>query len=215
MSNSILLNFPKFNRFYGASVNDDGVIFTVHELGICNLKEKIFGKKPVDPKTKHCLTEQLLQIINQLHISKIVHRDLKPANFLIMNERNDLQICDFGTIRKLSKDTTTTLNQAYTIQYAPPEFVLQKEKASLASDIWSLGIIIYEIYYSKPFWEERKNVEIERFLKENQDPHIKLYSPEVPSQIQEIIREAVRFDRHDRMKLKVILLKFDEIENEP
>jgi len=63
-----------------------------------------------------------------LNKKKIVHRDLKPENFLI-SKSGELQICDFGTIRKIKNDETVTFNSSYTIRYAPPEFIKEMNVA--------------------------------------------------------------------------------------
>ncbi len=110
------LNFPKINKCYGLSIDEKGVIYSVHELATESLKDKL--EKKLNLSEKHEIVKQILSIMTYLNKKKIVHRDLKPENFLI-SKSGELQICDFGTIRKLKNDESLTANSSYTVKYAP------------------------------------------------------------------------------------------------
>ncbi|EFO62866.1 Kinase, NEK [Giardia lamblia P15] len=83
---------------------------------------------------KHDTTESLLSAV-------IIHRDLKPANILTNDDETQFVIADFGFCREALKDGSTTVGSP---MYFAPE-VLLKKKYSPASDMWSLGVIIYEL----------------------------------------------------------------------
>ena len=80
---------------------------------------------------------------------RIVHRDLKPEN-LMVETNGYLKVIDFGIAKDLSgKDSTHTL--IGTPHYMAPEIILGK-RYSFAADYWSVGIVLYEIFYGKvPF----------------------------------------------------------------
>ena len=94
---------------------------------------------------------QALNAIYFLHLHSIIHRDLKPENLLI-NENNILKLCDFGWSVKLKNDKRTTF--CGTVEYMAPE-IIKKQKYDETIDIWSLGVLLYELVHSySPFYSE-------------------------------------------------------------
>ena len=108
-------------------------------------------------RAKHGLSEiysfyyflQTLNAIYFLHLHSIIHRDLKPENLLI-NEKNIIKLCDFGWSVKLNDDKRTTF--CGTVEYMAPE-IIKKQKYDEAIDVWSLGVLLYELVHSySPFY---------------------------------------------------------------
>ena len=90
---------------------------------------------------------EMVIILDYLHTEKkIAHRDLKPENFLIDSNRH-LKLSDFGSAIKIGIDKDE--KEAGTQNYAAPELLVGKE-GGLASDLWSLGCILYEMLTGKP-----------------------------------------------------------------
>jgi len=93
----------------------------------------------------------MLEAVQVIHKERIVHSDLKPGNFLLVNGR--LKVIDFGIAKRISNDTTNISRDASvgTLSYMAPEAVKQGQlKLGRASDIWSLGIILYQMVYGHP-----------------------------------------------------------------
>lgn len=91
----------------------------------------------------------ILDGLEYIHSKGIIHRDLKTSNILVSN--NSVKICDFG----LSKYMTDPVkNRCGTPNYMPPE-ILEKEDHSRASDIWSLGVVIYTMIVGRPPFETK------------------------------------------------------------
>jgi cGMP-dependent protein kinase len=84
----------------------------------------------------------LLLVLEYLHKKNISHRDLKPANMMV-DQNGYLKLLDFGTSKIITDFTYTIIG---TPHYIAPE-VLQGKGYSLSSDIWSLGICAYEIFF--------------------------------------------------------------------
>ena len=103
--------------------------------------------------------------------------------------------------------------QQYTIMYAPPEFVLQEDDESgeigLYSDIWSLGIILFEIYYDKPFWGKMTNDQTMCKIKKKDVPKAK-ESEDVPSEITSIINRALVYEGKKRIKIEEVFELFEK-----
>ena len=106
--------------------------------------------------------EQMVEAVGTIHELKIVHSDLKPANFLFVE--GALKLIDFGIAKQdTSKTDTTNIvrdHQVGTVNYMSPEAILNGQPSALggplkvgrASDIWSLGCILYQMVYGQtPF----------------------------------------------------------------
>lgn len=107
---------------------------------------------------------QMLEAVNTIHEERIVHSDLKPANFLMVE--GTLKLIDFGIAKTIKNDTTNIVRDCSmgTVNFMAPEAVTAGGgqagggqpggvmKIGRASDIWSLGCILYQMIYGRtPF----------------------------------------------------------------
>ncbi|CAE7383908.1 mph1, partial [Symbiodinium sp. CCMP2456] len=99
------------------------------------------------------LWKQMLEAVQVVHSERVVHSDLKPGNFLLVKQ--SLKLIDFGIAKRIASNTTNISRESSvgTISYMAPEAVKQGAvKMGRPSDIWSLGIILYQMVYMKaPF----------------------------------------------------------------
>uniref|UniRef100_A0A8C6CVQ3 cyclin-dependent kinase n=1 Tax=Moschus moschiferus TaxID=68415 RepID=A0A8C6CVQ3_MOSMO len=94
---------------------------------------------------------QLLRGLAYCHRRKILHRDLKPQNLLI-NERGELKLADFGLARAKSVPTKTYSNEVVTLWYRPPDVLLGSTEYSTPLDMWGVGCIHYEMATGRPLF---------------------------------------------------------------
>ena len=135
-------------KYYEAfeTKNEFVMVLELCDYSLTNLKNKNFNSDEI--------YEILIQLNNTFKIMKeneIVHRDLKPDNILIKNENNKIivKICDYG-ISKVGQ-ITKIKTQTGTKGYMAPE-VMRGESYNYKCDLWSLGIIIYELLFKvKPY----------------------------------------------------------------
>ena len=134
----------------------------------------------------------VLQITNGLsvaHDSYIIHRDIKPQNILIL-ENGLIKITDFGIAVAMNATQLTQTNSVMgSVHYLPPEQASGKG-ATLQSDIYSIGILMYELLTGKLPFKGDNAVEIAlKHLKEPM-PSIKDELPDIPQSVENIILKA-------------------------
>lgn len=94
---------------------------------------------------------QLLRGLAYCHQRRILHRDLKPQNLLI-NEKGELKLADFGLARAKSVPTKTYSNEVVTLWYRPPDVLVGCTEYSTQIDMWGVGCIFYEMACGRPLF---------------------------------------------------------------
>ncbi|KAH9600148.1 Protein kinase domain [Trypanosoma melophagium] len=94
------------------------------------------------------IAKQLVQALHYLHSNRIMHRDMKPQNILI-GQNGSVKLADFGFARSMSYNTMVLTSIKGTPLYMAPELV-QEQPYNHSADLWSLGCILYELFYGKP-----------------------------------------------------------------
>jgi TPR repeat protein len=166
----------------------------------------VLDRSKLDMIHKCYLAKQLVAAVDFLHKQNppIVHRDLKPENILV-NEDFELQLCDFGIFKILNADKTKseTLNQFYTVRYSPPEVINNSHFICKASDVWSLGLILYDIFYGTQPWMELSGEKIIESIKKER-PFQVLKLEEVPAQITSLVKLCTNYDYSKRPRASEI-----------
>ena len=183
------LNHPNIVEMYDVG-EDDGKYFIVMEyLEGQTLKSLI-------KKRGHLTLAEVIDIMLQLtsgiacaHDSYIIHRDIKPQNVLIL-EDGTVKITDFGIAMALNSNELTQTNSVMgSVHYLPPEQA-NGSGATIKSDIYSLGILMYELLTGKLPFKGENAVEIA--IKQMRDPipSVCEFNPEIPQSVENVILKA-------------------------
>lgn len=138
--------------------------------------------------------------INDLHEKGILHRDIKPSNLFFSNE-NILTIGDLG-IARLSERSRATNTMFGTVGYAAPELFVHKKEASAPSDLFSIGVVFYEILALRHPCSDQgsfylsKEV-IRRLITADFYP-LEEIRPDVPPELLKLIHRMIAFNPNDR-----------------
>lgn len=150
-------------------------------------------------KTKESWCKDLCLSLSYLHNKNIIHRDLKPSNVLI-DKNNILKLADFG----ISKIKNNLYSQNIgTYYYMAPELLSNKEY-NHKIDIWSLGLIFYEIWEGHKwisYNEFQNSEELKNYLKTNK---VQLYFNKTPKNFRKIIIKCIDADPKKRPESKDI-----------
>ncbi len=132
---------------------------------------------------------QLLDGVKCAHDSYIIHRDIKPQNVLILDD-GTVKITDFGIATALNNNELTQTNSVMgSVHYLPPEQANGKN-STVKSDIYSIGIMMYELLTGKLPFKGDNAVEIAIKQMRDEIPSVCLINPEIPQSIENIILKA-------------------------
>ncbi|KAH6830134.1 Protein kinase superfamily protein [Perilla frutescens var. hirtella] len=115
-------------------------------------------KQPFSQSEVKCLMLQLLEGVKYLHDNWVLHRDMKTSN-LLLNNRGELKICDFGLARQYGSPLKPYTHLVVTLWYRAPELLLGAKQYSTAIDMWSLGCIMAELLSKEPLFNGKTEVE--------------------------------------------------------
>lgn len=153
------LEHPHIARLYDAGVDHKGRPFLALEYVQGQRIDEYCDQARLDLRARVTLFLQVLDAVRYAHSHLVIHRDLKPANVLV-NARGQAQLLDFGIARlqdaSAEKNVTDVGARAMTLRYASPEQV-QSRPLSVASDVYSLGVMLYELLTGSSPYVTRKN----------------------------------------------------------
>ena len=147
-----------------------------------------------DPAIAVDLMLQACEAMAEAHSLGIIHRDIKASNFFIVQppgQAPSLKVLDFGiaTAPEGTSDLTGTQSVIGTPAYMAPEQMRAAVKADARSDIWSLGVVLYELLDGgRPF---RSEVYSELVLKVGMDPPHPIENPDAPAALVAIVMKCL------------------------
>jgi serine/threonine protein kinase len=190
------LNHPNIVTIHEISEFDSQIFIVMEYVDGESLRTKIdTGISDLDEVLD--ITKQICEGLSEAHKANIVHRDIKPENILI-DSRGRVKILDFGLaklkgVSKLTKETSTL----GTIHYMSPE-QLQGKEVDQRSDIWSLGVVLYEMLTGEvPFKGEYESAVTYAIL--NEEPKLfKEIESKYSANIRSIITKMILKERENR-----------------
>lgn len=156
------------------------------------LKEVVRQDGPLDPLRAIGLVEQVLKAARFAHRRGIVHRDLKPHN-VIVDDEDRAKVTDFGIARSGPSDMTETGSILGTAQYLSPEQA-QGEEVSPRSDLYSIGVILFELLTGQVPFDADSPVSIALKHVSEPPPAPSAFHPSVPAELDAIVLWALEKD---------------------
>ena len=175
---------------------DNQIIFLVMEFvpGI-NLRDALNDYGALTPDRALEILEPLTAGLAAAHSAGILHRDLKPEN-VFLSDNGTVKLGDFGLAREISSHTQTG-SVVGTAAYLSPELVLRGQ-ADARSDIYSLGVMAFEMLTGKQPYAGDQAVQIAYQHANSNIPAPSSVSPEVPELLDEIVLWATARNPSDR-----------------
>lgn len=163
------------------------------------LHEYIKENGPLSAEEAVFFAKQILRGIEHAHSHRIVHRDIKPQNIL-MTDQKELKISDFGIARALSETAMTQTNHIMgSVHYLSPEQA-KGVRTDESSDIYSIGIVLYEMLTGHPPFEGESAVSIA--IKHIQDaiPSVRTENKSTPQSLENVVNKATMKDKLRRYR---------------
>jgi len=176
---------------------------------------------PYEPATSHAISEaeliqinrpervgrlkdvflQLAQALAHIHGRGLIHRDLKPSNIMV-NEDRVAKLMDFGLAKFISDDAASVTNSGHmvgTFRYMAPEQILG-EYVDARADLYSLGVILYELLSGRPPFEAKTPYELWRQVLETEPRPIAALNAAVDLQLAHIAEQLMHKEPDDRIQ---------------
>jgi serine/threonine-protein kinase len=190
------LSHPGIVNIYDYGV-EDGTYYIVMELVRgTDLKTVVKQQGPLDPLKVAEYGAQACAALSVAHGYGIIHRDIKPQN-IVLTPDGAIKVMDFGIARAVDSDSTQTGSVLGTAQYVSPEQA-QGRKLGPESDLYSLGVVLYELATGRPPFEGDTPVSVA--LKHVNDEAIppRQLNPNVPPALEAVILKAMQKDPSQR-----------------
>jgi len=176
---------------------------------------------PYEPATSHAISEaeliqinrpervgrlkdvflQLAQALAHIHGRGLIHRDLKPSNIMV-NEDRVAKLMDFGLAKFISDDSHSVTSNGHmvgTFRYMAPEQILG-EYVDARADLYSLGVILYELLAGRPPFEAKTPYELWRQVLETEPRPIASINAAVDRQLAQVAEHLMSKEPDDRIQ---------------
>src|SRR3982751_351228 len=160
------------------------------------LKEVIREEAPLDQLRAIDYTIQILQAASFAHRRGVVHRDIKPHNVIVGGDGR-LKVTDFGIARAGASEMTETGSIMGTAQYLSPEQA-QGQRVGAASDLYSIGVILYEMLAGRVPFSGDSAVSIALKHVSDQPPPLRELRPDIHPRLEQAIGRALVKDPAQR-----------------
>ena len=213
------LNQPNILTIYEFGEEDGQQFIATEYVEGQTLRERL--QRPIELDDALEISIQTASALVAAHRVNIVHRDIKPDNIIIRKDDGLVKVLDFGLAKIVAPRTPEAMSVngeaptrfktgpgvvMGTVAYMSPEQA-RGDKVDERTDIWSLGVVLYEmIAGSTPFVAETSNEIISGILSKKPAPPLTRFSHDVPERLQEIVEKTLTKDRGERYQTSKDLL---------
>jgi serine/threonine-protein kinase len=191
------LAHPSIVSIYDVGEEGDLYFIVMEYVEGQTLKQYIQQNSPIQVEETIDIMKQLTSAISHAHQNHIIHRDIKPQNILV-DRFGNVKITDFGIAMALSATSITQTNSVLgSVHYLSPEQA-RGGMANRKSDIYSLGIVMFELLTGRLPFSGESAVSIALKHLQSETPSVRRWNPNVPQSVENIVLKATAKDSFHR-----------------
>ncbi|QED47492.1 Stk1 family PASTA domain-containing Ser/Thr kinase [Cytobacillus dafuensis] len=191
------LAHPNIVSIYDVGEEDSIYYIVMEYVEGQTLKQYIQQESPVRVENVIEIMKQLTSAIGHAHQNHIIHRDIKPHNILI-DRHGNVKITDFGIAMAMSATSITQTNSVLgSVHYLSPEQA-RGGMANRKSDIYSLGIVMFELLTGRLPFSGESAVSIALKHLQSETPSLRRWNPSIPQSVENIVFKATAKDPFHR-----------------
>jgi eukaryotic-like serine/threonine-protein kinase len=196
--NAASLSHPHVVPIFAWGETGDGMYYIAMEyIPSGTLKDRINSKGALPARTAAAVALQIAAALRAAHKRGIIHRDIKPRNILI-TDSGHVKVADFGIARAAETTTISDLGEILgTAKYMSPEQAIG-EPVGPASDLYSLGVVLYEMLTARVPLEVATPEEVSAKHAGGRPTHPREINPEVPQGMDALVMRLLSRDPADR-----------------
>lgn len=213
------LNHPNIAKLYEVNDTADSLFFVMEYIDGETLTEKIYNSQLTLGEAVEIII-QTAEALQAAHRGGFIHRDLKPSNVMITKE-GTVKVLDFGLAKQITRDEngeftndfllTTSAKTMSGVIVGTPMYLSPEQATAMPvderSDVFSLGVLLYECLTGRPAFAGNSVVEIAaKVLRDDPEPPSKL-NPNVPAELDRVTLKALSKKPEDRFQSAEAFLK--------
>ncbi len=200
------LDHPNIVRIYAVEQEEGGHYIVMEYFPAQDLKHLLREHRPLPLRKALHIASEITKGLAYAHQKNIVHRDIKPGNILV-DDQDNIKITDFGIVAVLDEPGVTAAGTVMgTPEYMSPEQA-KGERVDAGSDLYSLGIVFYEMLTGKTPYEGLTGASIVGKLAHDQAELGLVFPSSIPLSLQYLIRGLTRKESEGRPKDAALVLE--------
>jgi serine/threonine protein kinase/formylglycine-generating enzyme required for sulfatase activity len=208
---TVALNHPSIIKVNDADITDDGLAFMVMDLlDGRTLETELKENGVVSLERANALLELICDAVAYAHNKNVVHRDLKPGNIMLVKEESgeeSLRILDFGIAKILSASNRTNTRIFGSSYYVSPEQTMAHGRIDRSTDIYSLGVTLYEMLTGRVPFEGETEAQVIDMHRSQAPRPLREHRPEIPQAVEDVVLRAMAKNPQDRYQSAILLAR--------
>lgn len=199
---TVALNHPFIVKVTGADYTPEGLPYMVMEwLDGHTLGDELYKEKTLPVERITVLLDKICEAVNYAHSKNIIHRDLKPGNIMLVKEEGgeeSIRVLDFGIAKAMENTVGTNTRIAGSSYYISPEQTVAQGRIDRCTDIYSLGVILYQMLTGKVPFEGTTDGQVLDMHRSLEPVPLRQVNPSIPLGVEEVVLKALAKRAIDR-----------------